>query len=650
MGNRRAKRLRKGGESALSHWQWRLSSHWQWVLVLLPLLALIMRVAYIYSVRHLPTFDSLGMDPAYHHRVALEIAGGSWLAGTDPFVRSPLYMYFLGILYKLFGSDLLLPRLAGALIGSINVLLILLLSKRLFGLPAALISGVVATFFWPLIFFDGELLTTSMTVMMGLIVLLLFVRCYDQPTWQRVVWLGVSVGIAAATRENYFPLIGWIFLFLVIAWRRLLLPAVFLVSALLAVSPVTLRNYLVLDDFVPITHYVAVNLYIGNNPYADGRTAVIPFSPSTWQGGVDFANRVPQEEYGRPVKPSEVSLFWTGKTLDYIIDDPGHFLATLAKKFFFIFDLYEYSNNKALYFFRDQSALLGFPFFLLFSNFFFIPLGLLGVVSAIVSRNRLAIPLYVILTGYIIGLSLGFINTRIRMPVTVMMIIFSGPGLLHLLSDRRKLIAKLGALAVLMVFLLAINTRPEGHWDRSVLAGHFTMGNAYLGRSDLELAESHFLKSVRLTMGEYSELSRQALADIQIQHAMVALQREDFATAQLHVSQSLKYVPDSPQAYLFLGNLAASTGRDPMPHYLKLIAVSPDSPIGYASIAGYYDEQNNVAQARVYLEKAKKRLSGSVIVKSPVASFIQDIEQRLDKKQGASGARDKQPAATDLLQ
>lgn len=575
------------------------------------LAALLVRLAYVYSIRHLPTFDALELDSKYHHETALLIAGGDWLGGDQPFFRSPLYIYFLAVIYKLFGVGFMAPRIVGAVVGACSVVLVVRIAEKLFTRRAAVFAGVLAVFCWPVIFFDAELLATSLTLLFGLILLLLFIRAHERPSLRNMVVLGLFFGVAAVTRENYLPIIPLAFLFFVVLQRRLLPASLFLAFALLAVSPVTIRNYVVLDDIVPITHYTGVNFYIGNNPYADGRTAIIPFSPGSWWGGVEYANNEAREHYGRPIKPSDVSVYWFGKTFDYVADNVGHFLGNAVKKFFLIFDIYEYSNNKQIYFFRDLSSVLGFPLFFPFSGFLFIPLGLLGMGLSVAAGNKRALPLYLVLAGYVVGLSLGFVNSRLRMPIVVMLIIFSGYAMQRLLAERQKLPARLAMIVAVVVFLLAVNKRPDGHFDRAHLAGHFILANAYLAKKKLDEAETHFLESVKLTRGEYEERSRNGLLNIEMIRGINEEEKQNWAAARKHFEQALIYGGGAAAQLRYARAVAAMDEEDALPHFLRLIEMSPNSPYGYVEVARYYLEQNDRAQAARYYAMAREKMPSS---------------------------------------
>lgn len=638
-----------GNNTAASRWEVAFYQHQPLIYIGFFAAAFALRVAYIFSIDDLPTFISLSMDPAYHHKIAQLVLQGDFAGGDEPFYRSPLYFYILAGIYKLFGTGYLAPRIVGAAMGAISVVLIMHLGCKIFNAKSGVISGVIALLCWMLIYFDGELLTTSFTILMGLVLLCLFVRTLRNPSTRNLIGFGLFFGLTAITRENYFPLIGLVFAFLLVYFyaayleqsekihpldphkktlrHAVLLPAIlFFVAAIAAVSPVTIRNYAVLDDFVPITHYTAVNLYIGNNPYADGRTAIVPYTRGDWYGGIEDVYEITQQAYDRPIKPSDVSVYWTQKTLDYIADDFGHFVGNVITKFFFVFDLFEYSNNKQLYYFRDLSPLLAFPLFAVFSSLLIIPLGIFGMVFAAARRNPLTLPLYVILVGYVIGLCLGFVNTRIRMPIIVILIIFSGYAITHIWQMRHRWKFYLLAAVCLIALLLAVNQRKEGHWERSALAGDFIMGNAYLDAGDINRAEPYFQSSIRLTVSEYSQRSRYALAEIETQRGIAHVENNNYAAARAAFKKSLDY-QETYNAHINYGNVVLHMENSPaaLTHFLRAITLQPDDPSGYLSVAIYYNDRNEPEQARHYLAQASARATTN----PQVLTLIQNLTHTL---------------------
>src|SRR4030095_12505129 len=78
-------------------------------------LALAVRLIHVWQIRNAPFFSVLMGDSRAYDEWAQQIALGDWL-GRDVFYQAPLYPYFLGTLYAIAGRDLLLVRLAQAII------------------------------------------------------------------------------------------------------------------------------------------------------------------------------------------------------------------------------------------------------------------------------------------------------------------------------------------------------------------------------------------------------------------------------------------------------------------------------------------------------------------------------------------------------
>src|SRR4051812_15199714 len=69
-------------------------------------LALLIRLVHVWQLRASPFFDVLMGDARGYDEWARRIAGGEWI-GRDVFYQAPLYPYFLAVIYKVFGHDLL---------------------------------------------------------------------------------------------------------------------------------------------------------------------------------------------------------------------------------------------------------------------------------------------------------------------------------------------------------------------------------------------------------------------------------------------------------------------------------------------------------------------------------------------------------------
>src|SRR6188508_2585227 len=114
------------------------------------------RLLHIWQLRSTPFFDTLLGDANGYDKWAVRLASGDWI-GSDVFYQAPLYPYFLGVVYAIFGRDLLVVRIIQAAIGSASCVLLGLAAARLFSKRVGLIAGLALALWAPAIFFDSLL-------------------------------------------------------------------------------------------------------------------------------------------------------------------------------------------------------------------------------------------------------------------------------------------------------------------------------------------------------------------------------------------------------------------------------------------------------------------------------------------------------------
>jgi 4-amino-4-deoxy-L-arabinose transferase-like glycosyltransferase len=103
-------------------------------------IAFVLRLIYIFQMQDSPFFNFPQIDTLWHHLWAKEIAGGN-IIGNEAFFRAPLYPYFLGLIYSIFGDGPIAYRIIQSLLGSISCVLIYLITLRLFTKHTAIIAG-----------------------------------------------------------------------------------------------------------------------------------------------------------------------------------------------------------------------------------------------------------------------------------------------------------------------------------------------------------------------------------------------------------------------------------------------------------------------------------------------------------------------------
>ena len=100
------------------------------------LIALAVRGIYFFELSHLPYFDII--LPVYDHfnfdQGALSFAAGDLLARSPNNSYSPLYKYFLGSIYFIFGRNFYAVYAIQFTLGALGSVLLFLIGKRLFGM------------------------------------------------------------------------------------------------------------------------------------------------------------------------------------------------------------------------------------------------------------------------------------------------------------------------------------------------------------------------------------------------------------------------------------------------------------------------------------------------------------------------------------
>ena len=220
----------------------------------------------------------------------MAIAAGDWL-GSETFYQAPLYPYFLGVLYALFGPDLLTVRLVQIVLGSASCVLLAVAGHRLFSRNAGIVAGLMLAVYAPAIFFDSLVQKSGLGLFLLCVALAVLSRLATGrpgPAREWVwLWPGVALGGLMLTRENavifVIAVLGWLALARPFGRRRLLFAGTLLVGLAVMILPVAIRNKVVGGELLLTTAQFGPNFYIGNNPDADGTylgsTSVVTLNP-----------------------------------------------------------------------------------------------------------------------------------------------------------------------------------------------------------------------------------------------------------------------------------------------------------------------------------------------------------------------------------
>jgi len=472
----------------------KLNSEYAWAAAIFGL-ALVVRLVYFFQVKaNFPGWDTPTIDPLYHDLWARQIASGD-LLGSGPFFRAPLYAYFLGLIYAIFGPSLAVAKIIQHCIGAATCSVIFLFSNRYFGRRIAILSGLVSALNWVLIYHEDELLLDSLLVLFSVSLIWQLMRAAEKPKFGGFFISGLWLGLASITRPNYLALLPVIFIWFLILWKanyktglRSLLALC--VGAAILILPVSLRNAIVGKDTVLIASQGGINFYIGNNPRADGAAAALPEFGATWQySDAEFLAKEATGTIGREMKQSEVSSFFYRRGFDYIKERPFQWIGLMIKKLDYFWNGFEISNNQNLYFYRGYASITKIlpPLFYIIS-----PLSLIGLVLIFkYDRKYIIIPFFVI--TYMLTVLAFFVNSRFRLPVLPFLIIPASLAFWKIVDYiRARDKARIAASAIAFVCIFALTSIDfYGISNESYAMSHFSLGNIYLkkGMQDRALEE-----------------------------------------------------------------------------------------------------------------------------------------------------------------
>lgn len=379
-----------------------------------------------------PNFNN---DAGWYDLFGKQIAAGNGYTlpfGEPTAVWPPGYPIFLGGVYKAFDDSQQAARLANALLGALTAVFAAELGRRLFGFAAGAAAGAVMALLPGHIFFTPLLMSEVLFTALIAGGLLLGLRAR---TATSAALSGIVFGAAMLTRPQGILLV----LALIATWwafgyargdqraRTLAMIGVMVVAAAAVVTPWSVRNSLRLNAFVPVSTNLGINLWIGNNPDANGG-----FAPG------DTA-RFEQQVAGLPRPDLEVEYDRLARraALEYIAEHPGQTVSRWPRK---VYETYKddaaasrwYQPLDADYLDDDTEDRID-----LVSNIYWYALLALAAVGAVVTAARRASGVVLPAVGLVVWTAVSlvfFAEPRFHVPVYPLFAVLAGAAIAALLE------------------------------------------------------------------------------------------------------------------------------------------------------------------------------------------------------------------------
>jgi Tfp pilus assembly protein PilF len=512
-------------------------------------------------------------DMYFYDNWARKILGGE-LTQPRAFYGLPGYAYFLAIIYKFFGPNPFVPAfLQAAVDAGIAGVIYRLADRTLAGIrstecmlqpwsPATrkIIASLAAlgwALFVPAQAYSVVLMPTVWFIFVFWFVVLRVVRGSNPPTAMGCFFLALLIGLTATAVATVLAIVPLLVGALWIKssesgrhWRLLASKMGLILAGLaLGTAPCWVHNYFVARDPVFLSAHSGINLWIGNNPEANGYPRFPPGlragQAAMLQDSIDQA----EAASGRPLTHAEVSAYWSARARNYIANHSGDWLKLLGRKARNFWSAFQYDDLSIITNLREQAVTLPGLYF--------------GVVAAF------AIP------GLLFACWLAPQSRWIVVAVALSMLIL----LPVFITERYRLVAVPG-LVILAVFGLSVM------WQ-ACLANRFRVVSIYL-----------FCLVASATAVAWPQDDPALWALDAYNSGWQALESGNFPLAEKKLAIAFGYVPDNPETLFALGNLRLAENESDVAgkFYLNVIKVDPQhkgalNNLGVVALqANRYDE------------------------------------------------------------
>lgn len=540
--------------------------------------AIIRDIWYLHLVTRPGELLSVPMgDSTVYLQLARELAtGGS--AAHAPFYWSPLYSLFLALWSGNASSLIIVPQMLAGL----GILwFVFLIARRAGSTRAGFLAALCLALYAPFLMFQTKLLPVIFAALFAVIAVWLSLRAIAVASSSnlrnlRIDWFlaGISFGLSALLMPQLL-LAPFLLGSAMLVNHGLRRPAAILALAagvILAVAPVTIRNAVTGHDFVPVSSSAGFNLHLSWNP---GATGLIGWPPEMLEFRKDgkamigvseqqeFQRLYAEQQTGHSLSPSQVSAFWTRRSLNFIFGRPAKATALLLRKFWLTLTNFEFANS----YYPELERRLAPPLRTAFLPWALVlGLGLAGMILTW-SRRRALLPVYVLPAAIPLSLLIFFVNSRYRLPAIPMLCVLAGLGIDAALTRGRRAWVTLLAVAVPLSLLSGVVLRlafaetirfDEGFGWRNLNVNAQRLGRYDLAFDLLERAARLTQQSPRnaRTAAQYDDLA-QSLAGL----GNTLVDRREPALARRAFDRAIELNPRFGPAWLMRGVAELDAGE-----------------------------------------------------------------------------------------
>lgn len=594
--------------------------------LLLTGIALIPRLLALLGMVDSPLFYQPAIDSKAYHDLAVGIASGDFI-GHSTFWQAPLYPYFLGIIYWLFGVKILIAKLIQILLGAVNCYLIFRVADNVFTRRTAWLAYGISILFGPFIFFETQLLAPVLLNLLMLLALLVLLSYSKAPSLLKLIGAGVLIGLAQIGHGLVIAFLPALVIWLALIHRRrgesygvaARATLYLLLGFIPVILTVTTRNYAVDGELVLVSSNFGANFYLGNHPNYDSTTAIRP--------GLEWDEFIQESVVAGSVTASERSGYYTDKALSNIVGDPLRFAGLIAKKAHLLAAGEEIKRNLDIYHFKHESVLLDLLIWravVAFPSGLILPFAISWLIlflAGMVGKERRQDKwlLWLFLISQAVAILLFFVSSRYRLVMMPVVIILAAAAFWNLVERLRS--GRLTAITILLapvLLLLVYCNLPRWHPTAKDKAENlFYEGLARTGLGECEKAIPLYQQALELNPG-YS-MARFNLANCQLRQG-----KDSLAVANL--DEIVVANPNSFVAPLIVGRAFMDMGRQQRAEELfkAVLERNQNSAEARINLGQLYRMQGDTTRALWQLRKALIADPGSYKAENAIGAVYLD--------------------------
>jgi len=563
-------------------------------LAVIILLAVAVRMTYLFLSRKSPFFEPLLLDPAYYHQWAERLAAGDF--GNEVFYGLPLYPFFLAVFYKLTPFSYVTAKVVQLLIGGIGtVYFVYKIGEKISTRAVGLIAALLAAFYEPFFFYEAMVIPEALAIPLYAAAFYSVLCFSDKPTAKKALGLGILLGLCTLAKAGVMIFVLALPFLIVLRKKdsgRPWAPALLVLATfILTLAPVAAYNYAKGSGGLMLTSHSGFNFYAGNHEGAEGTFAAPEGTGTNVTSQKEDSKNLAEEAMGRPLNMTEVSKYWSEKAWQFIRENPEYFARLSLKKILLFFNGTEITDVNDLVFERRFNTILKLPWV----RFPFVgTLFLVGILFSSALRYKRF--LFVWIGGYLVGLIFFFVNSRYRLPVMTVFFPVAAYALFHIVETiRRGFVLKSGLMALtLFVSIFIIAQNPLTHAES---AEFVKAGDAMMEKKDYQRALVFYKEALSLDVQSWKVHQALGVAFTKLQ---------DDASGRSEFEKAIELNPQAWMPLNNLGNLADRQGNlaDAEKYFLKAVELKPTSSVARNNLGMVYGKQGLNDKAFEELTKA----------------------------------------------